>query len=545
MVTDGEGRLAFVNRDLLGVGGWTWPEIAGRRWHEALIPREHRDRARREFDAALEEGGASYVETPVLGGDGRVRSIAWSSSASLDDSGETVTVTSVGIDVTQWAEERERISALRLFEESHDVLTGLVNVATFGYQLGVALAGPRGTDPQIAVLLIGIDRFRAVIETLGHEAGDRLLHEVAGRVEACAQGHTVARWTNDEFAIMLTGVASQAEAEVVAQDVVDAMSLPCTSCSTEFHLGASVGIVLAPQDGDNTTTLMRHAATAMSHAKAAGGQRHAVFRASLSSAAKERILFEQQLHGAVARSEISLLFQPLVDAATHRILGVEALARWQHPILGSIPPTRFIPLAEETGMIISIGRYVLKNALVQAQRWRGAGFGDVTMAVNVSPHQLADGAFVADVRRILEETQTPSHLLEIEVTETAAMADVESVAEVLRQLSELGAIISLDDFGTGYSCLGKLNDLAVSTIKIDRSFIVASGSAAKPHALLRAMVALGHSLNLRVIAEGVETEEQLQRLGAEGVDAYQGFLFAPPLPAAEIARLIGGGGPLH
>ena len=544
MVTDAAGRLAYVNRELLAFGGWSWADIAGRHWHDALVARGHREQARRDFESALSaEDGPGYIETTLRGADGRLRTVAWSSTASLDEYGNALTVTSVGIDVTRWAEERDRLTAEREFEASHDIITGLVNAATFRFQLGIELAALKDGNRSLAVLLIGIDRFRGVIETLGHEAGDRLLGEVAGRIEACGRGATVARWTGDEFVILLSGADGSGEAIAVAESVVDAMSVPCTSCGTDFNLGASVGIVVAPQDGDNASTLMRHAAMAMRRAKSGNGVRHALFSASLSEEAKERILLEQQLLGALARRELSVVYQPQVDAETHRIVGVEALARWTHPQLGSVSPARFIPVAEEMGLIGTLGRFVLQNALDQVREWRSQGLGEITVAVNVSAHQLSDLGFIAEVRRLLEESCTPAHLLEIEITETAAMADVASAAEVLRQLADLGITISLDDFGTGYSNIGKLNDLAVSTIKIDRSFLGGDGST-KPEALLSALVALGRSLDLRIIAEGVETAEQLERLRAHELDAYQGFLFAHPLPAAEVGRLLDAGAPL-
>lgn len=548
MVTDATGRLAYANRELLALGGWTWNDITGRHWHEALIPAEHQAKAWRDFRAALRrsDGTPGYVETSMRGADGNLHTIAWSSTSTLDTFGNTLTVTSVGIDVTRWAEERDRVAAQREFEASHDGLTGLVNAGAFRFQLGVELAALRDSGRSLAVLLVGIDRFRGVIETLGHEAGDQLLREVAARVESRAAAGTVARWTGDEFAILLSGIAEPEEAGRVAQDVVDAMNVPCVNGGTEFHLGASVGVVLAPQDGDTASTLMQHAAVAMREAKSGGGQRHVLFSASLSAEARERILLEQQLHGALARREIRVVYQPQVDAATCRIVGVEALARWHHPELGNVPPDRFIPLAEEMGMIAAIGRFVLEQALAQAREWRDRGLGDIQVAVNVSPHQLAREGFVDEVSGVIEASGLPADALEIEVTETAAMTDVASAAATLRQLAEMGITISLDDFGTGYSNIGKLNDLAVSTIKIDRSFL-GGGPADRPghpEALLTALVALGRSLNMRIIAEGVETHEQLERLRQHALDAYQGFLFARPLPGSEVSRLLAADSPL-
>jgi diguanylate cyclase (GGDEF)-like protein/PAS domain S-box-containing protein len=547
MITDAGGRLAFANRDLLAFGGWRWQDLAGRLWHEALISHGPRERVAREFDEALASvDGPAYVEAPIRARDGSVHTIAWSPTTTHDERGNTQTITSIGIDVSWWAEERDRLVAEREFESSHDGLTGLANATSFRSQLGIELSAGRDAGDTLGVLLVGIDRFRAVIETLGHEAGDRLIREVAERIRAAAKGWVVARWSGDEFAVLLPRLRDQEQAIAVARAIVDAMSLPCISCSTEFHLGASVGIVVAPHDGENATTLMRHAAMATRQAKAGGGLRHALFQASLSRDAKERILLEQQLHGALGRLEISIVYQPQVDAGSHRIVGLEALARWHHPVLGDVSPARFIPLAEEIGVIAPLGRFVLESALRHAQQWRQEGLGEVTVAVNISAHQLGDRGLVDDVLRFLEETETPPRLLELEITESAAMVDSDSAAEILSELAAIGITISLDDFGTGYSNLGKLHELAISTIKIDRSFLLEpSPEAAEPGALLRALVTLGRNLDLRVIAEGVETEEQLCRLQAQGLDAYQGYLFSRPIVPAEVRRLLQKGTPLR
>jgi EAL domain-containing protein (putative c-di-GMP-specific phosphodiesterase class I) len=272
----------------------------------------------------------------------------------------------------------------------------------------------------------------------------------------------------------------------------------------------------------------------------------ALFQPSFSQEAEDRLLVEQQLPLALARGELSVAFQPEVDACSHRIVGLEALARWHHPVLGDVPPVRFIPVAEEIGLISEIGHFVLRSAVRQAAQWRSEGLGDVRVAVNVSAHQLRDHSLVEVVLDCLEQAGFPAGLLELEVTESAAMGDSRPAADVLGELARHGVTISLDDFGTGYSNLGKLHHLAISTIKIDRSFLLDDdvNPAADPGALLHALVALGRNLGLRVIAEGVETEEQLSRLQPQGLDAYQGFLFSRPVAATEILRLLREGRPL-
>jgi PAS domain S-box-containing protein len=562
MITDADGRLAFANGDLLALGGWRWSDLSGRLWHEVLIAPEHRRRVVRAFDRAVTgKDETACVEAPLRTSDGRVRIVAWSATPSLGEDGRPTSVTSVGVDVTRWTEERDRLAAERDFDASHDRLTGLPNASTFRWRLGSELSAGRRSGRSTGVLLVALDRLRTVVETLGQEAGEQLVAEMGERVSDCvgaAVGRTpslalpagtpepmgawmVARWSDDEFAVLLPGLAVY-----MARSIVATVAAPCTGSAADLRLGAAIGIALAPSDGDHPATLMRHAAMAQ-HAGRTSTEHMVRFELALSQEAESRLLIEQQLPLAVGRGELSVAYQPVVDAVSHRIVGLEALARWHHPVLGEVPPVRFIPVAEEIGVIAEIGQFVLRSAVRHAAQWRSEGLGDVRVAVNVSAHQLTDRSLVAAVLECLEETGFPAHLLELEVTESAAVVDAQAAADVLGELSQQGVTISLDDFGTGYSNIGKLHHLAVSTIKIDRSFLLEdeANPASDPGALIHAVVTLGRNLGLRVIAEGVETEEQLSRLQPQGLDAYQGFLFSRPVPAAEILRLLREGRPLR
>ena len=560
MITDADGRLAFANGELLALGGWRWSDLSGRLWHEVLIAPEHRRRVVRAFERAVTgKDGTACVEAPIRTSDGRVRIVAWTATPSLDEAGRPTAVTSVGVDVTRWTEERDRLAAERDFDASHDRLTGLPNASTFRWRLGSELSAGRRAGRSTGVLLVALDRLRTVVEALGQEAGEQLVAEMGERVSDCVQAAAsrtpsstlptgaaepmnawmVARWSDDEFAVLLPGLVFPEEAVYMARSIVATVAAPCTGSAADLRLSAAIGIALAPSDGDNPATLMRHAAMAQ-HAGRTSAEHMVRFELSLSQEAEGRLLIEQQLPLALERGELSVAFQPEVDAASHRIVGLEALARWHHPVLGEVPPVRFIPIAEEIGVIAEIGQFVLRSAVRHAAQWRSDGLGDVRVAVNVSAHQLTDRSLVAVVLECLDETGLPAHLLELEVTESAAMVDAQAAAEVLGELARQGVTISLDDFGTGYSNIGKLHNLAVSTIKIDRSFLLEdeANPAADPGALLHAVVTLGRNLGLRVIAEGVETEEQLNRLQTQGLDAYQGFLFSRPVPAAEILRLL-------
>ena len=566
MITDADGRLAFANGDLLALGGWRWSDLSGRPWHEVLIAPEHRRRVVRAFDRAVAgKDETACVEAPLRTSDGRVRIVAWSATPSLGEDGRPTSVTSVGVDVTRWTEERDLLAAERDFDASHDRLTGLPNASTFRWRLGSELSAGRRSGRSTGVLLVALDRLRTVVETLGQEAGEQLVAEMGERVSDCvgaAVGRTpslalpagtpepmgawmVARWSDDEFAVLLPGLVFPEEAVYMARSIVATVAAPCTGSAADLRLSAAIGIALAPSDGDHPATLMRHAAMAQ-HAGRTSTEHMVRFVPALSQEAEGRLLIEQQLPLALERGELSVAYQPEVDAVSHRIVGLEALARWHHPVLGEVPPVRFIPIAEEIGVIAEIGQFVLQSAVRHAAQWRSDGLGDVRVAVNVSAHQLTDRSLVAAVLECLDQTGFPAHLLELEVTESAAMVDAQAAADVLGELSRQGVTISLDDFGTGYSNIGKLHHLAVSTIKIDRSFLLEdeANPSSDPWALIHAVVTLGRNLGLRVIAEGVETEEQLSRLQPQGLDAYQGFLFSRPVPAAEILRLLREGRPL-
>ena len=482
MITDADGRLAFANGELLALGGWRWSDLSGRLWHEVLIAPEHRRRVVRAFERAVTgKDGAACVEAPLRTSDGRERIVAWSATPSLDEDGRPTAVTSVGVDVTRWTEERDRLAAERDFDASHDRLTGLPNASTFRWRLGSELSAGRRAGRSTGVLLVALDRLRTVVETLGREAGDELVTEMGERVSNCVQAAAgrkpplapltdqrepmnawmVARWSDDEFAVLLPGLLFPEEAVYMARSIVATVAAPGTGSIADLRLSAAIGIALAPSDGESPATLMRHAAMAQ-HAGRTSAEHMVRFDLSLSMEAEGRLLIEQQLPLALERGELSVAFQPEVDAASHRIVGLEALARWHHPVLGDVPPIRFIPIAEEIGVIAEIGQFVLRNAVRHAAQWRSDGLGDVRVAVNVSAYQLTDHSLVRVVLDCLEETGLPAHLLELEVTESAAMVDAQAAAEVLGELSRQGVTISLDDFGTGYSNIGKLHNLAVS-----------------------------------------------------------------------------------
>jgi diguanylate cyclase (GGDEF)-like protein/PAS domain S-box-containing protein len=548
MVVDVQGRLQYVNPGLLALGGWSWADIAGRLWFDVWVPAGERRRACLLFEAGLRKADAQgCFEMTFSAADGTARTIAWASRAGTDDDGTVVSIASIGVDVTCWADERDELAAKLDYNEAHDLLTGLPSDDLLRRKLSMALYDAHGGGHHVAAMVLTVDRFRSITEAVGHEISDLLLRDVAERLTGRAPGATVSRVSGDEFAIVFPGVPSPEFAMSAAQELMDAMRAPVTIFATEFHLEVSIGVALSSEsDGVDCTTLLRNAAIAMRRAKSEGGNSSAIFTASLSEDAMDRLAIEHHLRGAIERNELSVQYQPQVDADTHRIIGLEALARWDNPVLGSVPPARFIPIAEMTGMIGAIGLWVLRVACEQGRRWRAEGVPPVTIAVNLSARQLTDRTLVADITKILEDTGTPAGQLELEVTESAVMENMDTAADVLRELGALGIKISLDDFGTGYNCISYLNHLSVGTIKIDRSFLQASPVVEDANAVVRALILIARSLHLRVIAEGVETDEQLERLknDDEQCDAYQGFLFSRPVAASVARSLLMREGPL-
>ncbi|GLC24203.1 putative bifunctional diguanylate cyclase/phosphodiesterase [Roseisolibacter agri] len=434
------------------------------------------------------------------------------------------------------------VASLRGSEEqlrhqaTHDALTGLANRTLFRERVArVEADGERGA---VAVLYVDLDDFKAVNDGMGHAAGDRLLVLAADRLLSATRGcDTVARLGGDEFAVLLRRVRDEREASVVAERVTRALGAPFAIGGAEVRVGASVGIALgaAVEDADD---LLRFADLAMYAAKNAGKRRFAFFEATMYTAALHRVALESDLREALARDELLLHYQPIVELATGRIVGAEALVRWRHPVRGLIPPMEFIPIAESTGLIVPIGRWVLREACAQAARWRAAGTTDFRIAVNVSAWQVQSSELVADVREALAHAGLPASALSLEITESTMLTDTEVTLGRLHELKALGVTLGVDDFGTGYSSLSYLQRFPIDQLKIDKSFVDGLGGAAHDPALTRAIVAIGGALRLPMVAEGVERPEQVEGLLALGCELAQGFHFARPMPASELSARL-------
>jgi diguanylate cyclase (GGDEF)-like protein len=433
----------------------------------------------------------------------------------------------------------ERANEALQHQATHDALTSLPNRVLFLDRLGreVARVG-RGSLP-FAVLVVDLDRFKVVNDTLGHGAGDQLLVEVARRLSmAVRAADTVARTGGDEFLLLLSGIRETADAAVIAAKIVSELDRPISIGGTEVHTSASVGISVYPTDGADADSLVAHADEAMYFAKQRGRNGFQFFGPSMNVFSRERLTVESDLRRALAQKQFELHYQPKMDVATEHVNSVEALLRWRHPSRGLIGPLEFIPIAQEAGLMPAISEWVLNEACRQARQWQVAGLPFVRIAVNISPIQFRQSRFLEIVRTALSEHHMEPRFLEIELTETAIMDQAESSVTILKELRRMGVTVSIDDFGTGYSSMNHLHRFPIDTLKIDQSFIKDLTTDSDTKSVVTAIISLAHSLRLKVVAEGVETKEQLDKLRVLGCDQYQGFYRSPAVPAGEIEKLL-------
>jgi diguanylate cyclase (GGDEF)-like protein len=424
----------------------------------------------------------------------------------------------------------------------HDALTGLPNRALFMDRLEHARSRSRGSLPELAVVFMDLDDFKAVNDSLGHGAGDELLVEVAERIRlAVRDGDTAARMGGDEFAILLEDTPRETAAEV-AERVIEALRLPFALSGQQVRVHATAGVALYSEARETADELLRNADVAMYLAKAQGKDRMTFFRTSLHDGAVERLQLTTDLHLALERGEFRLVYQPVADLATGDVRGVEALLRWDHPTRGDIEPSVFIPVAEECGVIVPLGRWVLREACRQAVAWQGKPGGPITMSVNLSARQVQHPSLVADVGAALIDSGLPPHLLTLEITETVLMQDVEATLTTLTTLKALGLRLAIDDFGTGYSSLSYLRRFPVDILKIDRSFVATLDSSDTEAALVRSILSLGETLELETVAEGIEHAAQLRELRALGARLGQGYFFARPLEVDAMSVVMAAGG---
>jgi diguanylate cyclase (GGDEF)-like protein len=423
----------------------------------------------------------------------------------------------------------------------HDALTGLPNRVLLLERLEHALLrGPR-SDKLLAILFVDLDRFKSVNDIHGHRAGDHLLVAVASRLTSLLRpGDTLARMSGDEFVILCEDLEYESQAEIIAMRIVNALTVPFALVGVEVAISASVGVAFSGRGVHLPDQLLQDADMAMYQAKRNGGAHHQVIDLRERQLAQHRATLQNDLRGVVGRGELRVEYQPIVRSEDRRVLGVEALLRWDHPTRGLIAPTMAIPLAEQAGLITGIGRWVLEQACADRQRWASRAGPDLGIAVNVSAHQLMAPDFAETVTAVLADTQTSPELLTLEITESVFVQDAQRALIVLDELKDLGVMLALDDFGTGYSSLSYLKRFPVDVVKIDQVFVGDLARDRSSHAIVSAIIELAHALGMAVITEGVETAEQHQSVFALGSEASQGFYFARPMTAESLDRLTRG-----
>lgn len=419
----------------------------------------------------------------------------------------------------------------------HDLVTELPNQSLFDDRFSQALI-LAGEQSHVGLFLISLDRFKEIQDIIGYPSGKQILQKVAGRLkETVNKRATVARFDGDEFAILLTNIKDIQDVIDITNEINEALKQPIVIGDNEIYLTASIGISIFPNDGEDAQTLLTNANVALSRAEEQGGNNHQFYTSDMNARAVNRLSLENNLRRAIEREEFEVFYQQKMDVSTKNVVGMEALVRWRHPELGFIPPSEFIPLAEDTGLIVPLGEWILQNACDKNKSWHDEGF-DLQVSVNLSARQFEQQNLAETIMRITDKTGLNPTCLNLEVTESSVMKNAESSVKTLKKLKESGIGISIDDFGTGYSSLSYLKRLPIDVLKIDRSFVKDVTTNPDDASLVMAIVTLAHNLRLKVVAEGVETEEQLKFLHLLRCDEYQGYLFGKPVSAAEFRKLL-------
>ncbi|MGZ5621654.1 MAG: bifunctional diguanylate cyclase/phosphodiesterase [Methylobacter sp.] len=536
VITDADSVILQVNRAFTESTGYTAEEVIGQKMNLFKSGRHDKDFYTALWES-IEHTGSWQGEIWDRRKNGEIYPKWLTITAVKRDDGVITHYVATHTDITERKASEEEIKHLAFY----DSLTQLPNRRLLQKQLQHAInVERREGGNQLALLMLDLDRFKAVNDSLGHLAGDELLQQVATRITSRLRDvDMVARLGGDEFLVLLENIAHPNAAARVAEEIIADLSKPFQLIqSDDVRIGASIGISLYPQHGDSLEILLDHADAALYQAKDQGRGCFAYFSEDMTLAVRERIELESRLRRAIEQQELRVFYQPQIDISSGRIIGAEALVRWQDPNEGLIPPSDFIPIAEEAGLIVAIGKWVLRETCNQGRQWLADGLPPLTLAVNVSPHQFRRNDISALVATVLAETGFPARLLELEITESGLMLDQDNVMDILNSLRAQGICLAIDDFGTGYSSLANLKHFPLDALKIDKSFIVEIPHNKDDMEIAATIVAMGHTLGLKVLAEGVETPEQLEFLRKNGCDAYQGFIKSPPIPAKEFTELL-------
>jgi len=531
--TDPDGDCLFANKKWCAIVGMTQEDALGQGWIKGLHP-DDRERIVNEWYAAAKHARPFKAEYRFLTADGRSNWVMGQAVVQLNDANEVVGYVGTITDITERKRAEERINRLA----HHDGLTGLLNRYSFEERLEQALRTAKRTRQPLAVLFVDLDHFKNINDTLGHHAGDAVLIEVANRLRRISrESDIVARLGGDEFVVTLNGLNKSTDATPIAEKILRTLSEPYQAGPGEVRSSSSIGISLFPMDGDSVEVLMQHADTAMYHVKAQGRNGHQYFTPEMNTEVQARVNLEKDLRAALENEQFELFYQPKIDAFNMHVYGVEALIRWRHPERGLVPPDDFIAFAEDTGLIIPIGEWVIDEACRQLVKWRDKGIR-ISIAINLSVNQLYSTRLIEQFETAFQRYAIIDGEIEAEVTETTAMHNPDEAIVNLTALRNIGVDIAIDDFGTGYSSLAYLKRLPIQTLKLDRSFVNEITTDKNDAAISSATVALAHKLGLKVVAEGVETELQKQYLSAIQCDYLQGYLFSKPLPKDEAEAFL-------
>jgi diguanylate cyclase (GGDEF)-like protein/PAS domain S-box-containing protein len=563
-----EARLATAHR-IAGLGSWEWDLESGEiRWSDEIyrvfgvapqsfapgpesarecVHPEDREAWSAAREEAIREKKPFRIDFRILRPDGTVRFLHEQAEVRLSEAGRPVAMAGTVQDITDRKLSEEQIRFLAYY----DGLTRMPNRRLFTERLEASLNVARRQKRTLALLFLDLDRFKQINDTLGHSAGDRLLKDVSERLGKCLResdtiarggpalgGDTVARLGGDEFIVCIPDITRGEDAAKVARRILESLKAPFRLADHEVFATGTIGISLYPHDGENVESLLKNADTAMNHAKEMGRGNFQFYDGSMNAKALQRLSMENSLRKALERDELLLHFQPQVDMTSGKIIGIEALVRWQNPELGMVYPGTFIPLAEETGLILSIGEWVLRSACAQIKSWQKEGHRALRMAVNLSGRQFRSQDLIKNVREAAQAVDLDPHWLELELTETILLQDLEENVRTLRELKSMGLRISLDDFGTGYSSLSYLKRFPIDTLKIDRSFVQDIATNPEDGAITTAIIAMAKGLHIDPMAEGVERPEQRAFLYRQGCRLMQGFLFGKPMPADRLESVL-------
>ncbi len=548
-ILDTQGHFTFINERIESLLGFDKTELIGKHYsilvhHDDLeaakyVFNERRIGKRASTNVELrlkckDDGAPRFFETRTVPIE--LSSMGIYNSTGPDNKKTYQGTYGVARDITERKVAEDTIT----FQAYHDLLTKLPNRALLRDRLGLAISQAKREREMLAVMFLDLDRFKNVNDSLGHMIGDELLQQVSNRLRSCVrEGDTLARFGGDEFAMLLPKINhSREDVESIAQKIISVLKQPFMVDGHELYVSTSIGISLYPQDGINMDTLIKNADIAMYHVKGQGKNGYQFYSNDMNKPYFKSLSMDTGIHKALDNEQFKLVYQPQINLKTGDIVGVEALLRWEHPEHGNISPSEFIPFAEESGLIVKISEWVLRNALAELKGWRDAGLPEIRMSINTSARHIAEKNFVKSIHDILQQHDLPGNALEIEITENAIMDDMDDIVRKLKQLADMNVTIAIDDFGTGYSSLSYLHKLPIQTLKIDRTFLKESRYAKDDHTIVNTIVAMAKGLHLNVVAEGVETQNQLDYLREIECNEAQGFLFGKPLTPDVIAQLL-------